>query len=132
MDFAVKSEPKTTFLLVDHNPEDVLLVRNLFERAGDCQVHAVADCQCAFDYLTGQGVFSDRKLYPLPCLILLDLTGHSFEFLQWLRQGAAPSLRTVPVALLSTCAEPNDVEITRRLGVNSWLLKPRRDVLAAA
>ena len=131
MDFLAEPEHQSTFLLVDEDPDDILLIRRLFERAGDCQVHAVADCQRAFDYLTGQGIYSDRTLYPLPALILLDLTRQSFEFLQWLRQGANQALRTVPVALLSCCAEPGDVEITRRLGVKSWLLKPQPKVLAA-
>jgi CheY-like chemotaxis protein len=126
MGLTSKSEPEstTTFLMVDHNPEDVSLVRGIFERAGDCKVHAVADCQHAFDYLTGQGIYWDRTQYPMPRLILLDLTGQSFEFLQWLREGAAQPLRAVPVTLLSSRAEPGDIELTRRLGVNSWLLKP--------
>ena len=131
MDFDQNATLKTTFLLVDHHPEDLILGRSLFERAGDCQIHAVTDCQCAFDYLTGASVYSDRQLYPMPSLILLDLTRESFEFLEWLRQDAAEALRRLPVALLSTCAEPGDVEISRRLGVNSWLLKPAPKAMAA-
>ena len=130
LDEAPEQQCHFTFLLIDQNPEDVSLIRTLFERGGDCQVHAVADCQLAFDYLTGEGLYADRTLYPIPSLILLDLTRQSFEFLQWLRQGAAPRLRSLPVALLSTTATPDDVEITRRLGVNSWLLKPEKALAA--
>ena len=124
MGYGSDEKTKTTFLLIDDDDENIGLLRELFERAGDCDVQAVADCQHAFDYLTGQGVYSDRERYPLPRLILMNLNGRSLEFLQWLRMGASQSLRSLPVTVLSSSGDMEAFETTRRLGVKSWFLRP--------
>lgn len=113
-------------LLVEDEPNDVLLIQRAFRKAG---VHApmrvVNDGQAAMDYLAGHGVYADRVAYPLPALVLLDLklprkSGH--EVLEWLR--AQPALKRTPVVLLTSSKESMDIDRAYELGANSYLVKP--------
>jgi CheY-like chemotaxis protein len=118
---------KTTFLLVEDDPKDVYLVKNAFDRVGHCRLKAVTDGQEAIDYLTGIGKFADRRKFPLPQVLLLDMKMprvNGLEFLRWLRHDSPNSLHLLPVVVMSSSNEPKDVEAAYELGVNSYLLKP--------
>lgn len=114
-----------TILLVEDDPEDVLLLRLAFERLKYyCRVENVRDGIEALEYLNGQGQYSDRKTFPLPRLILLDLRMprmDGFEFLRWLR--IAPELRSLPVIVTTSTAVSQDVSRAYRAGANSFLVK---------
>ena len=113
-------------LVVEDNPDDVLLLQRAFRRANlPNPLHIVGDGQAALDYLSGAPPYGDRTAYPVPGLVLLDLklpkrTGH--EVLQWIR--AQPGLRRLPVAVLTTSRESPDVNRAYDLGANSYLTKP--------
>ena len=113
-------------LYVEDNADDVLLLRHAFKRADILDpVQFAQDGQEAIDYLAGAGKFSDRKKYPMPRLVLLDLklpkkTG--IEVLQWIRE--QPALRKLPVIILSASAQKSDVGRCYELGVNAFLVKP--------
>ena len=115
-----------TVLLVEDNPDDVLLVRRAFERLHLANpLHVVGDGQTAIDYMSGSGEFADRAAHPLPVMVLLDLklpgvTGH--DVLRWLK--TQEGLRRIPVVVLTTSDERDDVNSAYDLGVNSYLLKP--------
>lgn len=62
---------------------------------------------------------------PLPVVILLDLKLPKVDGLEVLRQlKAHPSLRTIPVVVLTTSAQESDVQGAYRLGANSYIVKP--------
>lgn len=113
-------------LVVEDNPDDVLLLQRAFRKANLINpVHVVADGQAALDYLGGAPPYNDRNRYPIPALVLLDLklpkrTGH--EVLQWIRE--QPGLRRLPVAVLTTSRESPDINRAYDLGANSYLAKP--------
>ena len=118
---------RTTFLLVEDDPRDVFLVRDVFERYGHCRLETVTDGQEAIDYLTGTGKFSNRLKFPLPQVVLLDLKMprvNGLEFLRWLRHESPNSLHVLPVVVMSSSNDPKDVASAYELGVNSYLLKP--------
>ena len=118
---------RTTFLLVEDDPRDVFLVRDVFERYGHCRLETVTDGQEAIDYLTGTGKFSNRRKFPLPQVVLLDLKMprvNGLEFLRWLRHESPNSLHVLPVVVMSSSNDPKDVASAYELGVNSYLLKP--------
>jgi CheY-like chemotaxis protein len=113
-------------LLAEDEENDVLLLNRAFKEA-DIQnpLRIVRDGQAAIDYLSGAGEFGDRTRFPLPCLIILDLkmpliTG--MDVLRWIRE--QPNLRCVPVIMLTSSAEPQDVERAYELGVNAFVSKP--------
>ena len=113
-------------LLVEDDPNDILLIQRAFAKA--CLVNplkVVRDGEEALNYLAGSGDFADRGRFPLPSLIHLDLKlprKSGLEILQWLRQ--QPSLKHIPVIVLTSSKESSDVSRAYDLGANSYLLKP--------
>jgi CheY-like chemotaxis protein len=84
----------------------------------------VTDGDAAIKYLSGLDKYADRTTYPLPDLVFLDIklpkrSGH--EVLEWLR--AQPALKNLPVVMLTSSAEPDDVSRAYSLGVTSYLRK---------
>jgi CheY-like chemotaxis protein len=113
-------------LLAEDDPNDVYFLKHAFKEAGiQNPLLTVADGQEAIDYLSETGKFSDRKQFPFPGLLILDLkmprkTG--LDVLQWLRK--EDELRCLPAIMLSSSAHPTEVEKAYRLGVNAFVVKP--------
>ena len=113
-------------LYADDEPDDVFFMRRAFEQAGIEQpLHTVHDGSEAIAYLSGQGQYTDRKLYPLPSLILLDLNmprSSGFDVLNWIR--ATPALAALPVLVMSSSGQECDIKCASLLGANGYLVKP--------
>lgn len=113
-------------LLVEDNPDDVELTRLAFEEANIANpLIAVSDGAEALDYLFARGRHDGRNAADLPSIVLLDLNLPKVdgrEVLQAIR--AEPATRDLPVIVLTTSAEPFDVEASYALGVNSYIQKP--------
>ena len=87
-------------------------------------IQVASDGQQAIDYLSGAGKFADRKNFPLPCLVLLDLKlPHvmGLDVLKWIRQQPGEPL---VVIIMTASAEPSDIRTAYRLGANAFLIKP--------
>jgi CheY-like chemotaxis protein len=119
---------RASILLVEDDPDDVLLVKRALELAGARITLAVArDGDEAVAYLGGARRPAGDGDLPLPCLVLLDLklprrSGH--EVLEWLR--GQPVLRRLPVIVLTSSDQQRDIDHAYDLGVNSYLVKPVR------
>ena len=113
-------------LIVDDSENDALLMRTVFERSGLVSpLQFVRDGVDAIDYLKGVGAYSDRRQFPLPTVMLLDLNmprKNGFEVLTWLRQ--QPALKRLCVCVLSASSREEDVRRCYDLGANSFLVKP--------
>ena len=113
-------------LLVEDNPDDVELTRIAFREAKVANnLVVVNDGAEALDYLFARGAHAGRNPDELPSIVLLDLNLPKLdgrEVLQAIR--AEPVTRDLPVVVLTTSAEPFDVEATYALGVNSYIRKP--------
>ena len=113
-------------LLVEDEPDDVYFLKRAFTSTSvTAPIVVLADGGAAIDYLAGTGAFSNRDEHPLPALMLLDLklprvTG--FDVLAWLR--AQPGLKRLPVIVLTSSSQDEDVRRAYDLGVNSYLVKP--------
>ena len=118
----------TTFLLVEDDANDVLLLGMEFRRCpGHIRLLAVSDGGEAIQYLEGDGKFRDRNKYPLPDVILLDLKMpriNGFEFLEWLRCKSQTCHRFIPVVVMSSSVIREDIDRVYALGANSYLIKP--------
>ncbi len=116
----------STVLLVEDDPNDVLLVQRAFRRAAIANPLEVAtDGEQAVAYLSGEGAFQDRERYPLPRLVLLDLKLprlSGLEVLKWIR--SHPTLRKLLVVVLTSSREHTDVDRAYGEYVNSYLVKP--------
>jgi CheY-like chemotaxis protein len=114
-----------TILLLEDNPDDARFVRLALQRVGVITpVQTVSDSEQAQCYLGGQGCYADLETYPQPMLVLLDLIakGSGLEFVAWLRQ--QPTLKRLPVVVLTSCREEAEINRAYELGCNSYLLKP--------
>lgn len=115
-----------TILLVEDNSDNVLLIQRAFRKANIPHLlQVVGDGDSAIFYLSGTDSYADRERYPLPMLMLLDLkipgkSGH--EVLIWLRQ--QPTLKRLPVVILTSSRETTDIDRAYDLGANSYLVKP--------
>jgi len=113
-------------LLVEDDPNDVLLIRYAFRRANlTMPMGVVSNGDEAVDYLSGCGKYTDRETYPLPSLILLDLKlpcRSGLEVLTWLR--SQPGLRRIPVVMLTSSGECRDIDSAYDAGASSYLVKP--------
>src|SRR5678815_2734729 len=115
-----------TVLLVEDNPDDALLMKRALDKVGVAgKVQVATDGKQAIEYLTGAGSFADRKTFPLPALILLDLQlpeMHGLKVLEWIR--SQPQFRSTVVVVLSSSRQTGDIQLAYKLGSNSYLLKP--------
>jgi CheY-like chemotaxis protein len=120
------TEADVTILLVEDNPTDVLLIRRALDKAKLANpLQIVSDGDAAVQYLSGDGRFTDRRVHPLPVLVLLDLKlprRSGIEVLQWLR--TQERLRRIPVVVLTSSQQDRDVNAAYDSGANSYLVKP--------
>jgi two-component system, response regulator len=118
-------KPKV-ILLVEDNPSDVALTRRALAKNRIANELVVAeDGQEALDYLWGTGVHAGQALPELPALILLDLKLPLLDGLEVLRRIRADErTRRLPVVILTTSREDQDVAQSYDLGANSYIRKP--------
>ncbi len=112
-----------SLLLVEDNADDEALTLRAFERnrIGD-QIVVARDGAEALDYLFGDEADSERSM---PRLVLLDLKlpkVDGLEVLQRIRQDARTAL--LPVVILTSSKEQQDIITGYRLGCNSYVRKP--------
>ena len=117
---------RSTVLLAEDDPDDVLLTQIAFERARLANpLQVVRDGEEAIAYLSGEGAFADRDRFPLPILFLLDLKMpkmDGFQVLDWLR--AEPLFRQLPVAIMTSSDHDPHISRAYELGADSYLIKP--------
>jgi two-component system response regulator len=113
-------------LLVEDNPDDVELTLRAFKKNNMKNPVVVArDGQEALDYLRGEGAFAGRDPNSVPQLILLDLKLPKVGGLEVLRDlRANPITKRVPVVILTSSREEEDLRTGYDYGVNSYVRKP--------
>lgn len=115
-----------TILLVEDNPDDVLLMQRAFKKANLANPLQVVDNgEKAVAYLDGQNPYSDRSQHPVPVLVLLDLKLprlSGLEVLEWVR--TKEGLNRLPIVVLTSSSDSGDVNTAYDLGANSYLVKP--------
>ena len=112
-------------LLVEDNPDDAdLALRALRKGSVSDNVVVTHDGVETLEYLLGTGV-AQRDLPPMPTFILLDLKLPKIDGLEVLRRlRASPRTSLVPIVILTSSREPQDVLAAYRLGANSYICKP--------
>jgi CheY-like chemotaxis protein len=117
---------KATVLLAEDDAEDVLLTQRAFLRARLANpLEVVRDGEEALAYLAGEGVYADRRKYPFPILMLLDLNMpkvNGFQVLKWAR--TQPRLAQLPIAVLTESDNDPHARRAFELGADSYLIKP--------
>lgn len=117
---------KMTILLVEDNPDDVELTKIALSQAKIQSEIVVAQNGIeALDYLFGTGRYAGRDLRIMPAVTLLDLKLPKVDGLEVLRCIRTDQRTNVlPVVILTSSREEQDVMSTYRLGANSFIRKP--------
>jgi CheY-like chemotaxis protein len=113
-------------LLVEDNPSDVGLTQRAFAKSHVTNELVVAeDGQEALDYLFGAGAHTGRNVREQPALVLLDLKLPRVDGMEVLRRIRADARTSrLPVVILTTSTEEQDVARSYDLGANSYIRKP--------
>src|SRR5687767_6150694 len=125
---------KYTLLIVDDDEDQRFIFRKTFEELGTkYKVRLANSGDEALAYLKGEGEYADRSKFEFPSYILTDLKmspGDGFHLLEFLKN--APALSVIPVVMLSTSDDADDIRQAYLLGASSFFVKPRdlRDLRA--
>jgi CheY-like chemotaxis protein len=113
-------------LLVEDNSSDIGLTQRALAKSHIANELVVAeDGQEALDYLFAAGKHTGRDKRIIPGLVLLDLKLPGVDGLEVLRQiRADPRTSHLPVVILTTSNEKQDVAQSYDLGANSYIRKP--------
>lgn len=113
-------------LLVEDNPDDVELTRRAIKKNNILnELVVVRDGAEALDYLFGKGDYSGRDLSVMPTIVLLDLKLpkiDGIEVLKYLRNDERTAY--IPVVILTSSREEQDIISSYRSGCNSYIRKP--------
>ena len=112
-------------LLVDDSPRDTEMVLHALESYNLAnEVVTLRDGAEALDYLYRRGAFAGRG-DGQPAVILLDLKMPKVDGLEVLRQlKGDPKLKVIPVVVMTSSREDQDVVSSYELGVNAYVVKP--------
>jgi CheY-like chemotaxis protein len=121
-----ENRDRITILLADDDEDDQMLAQQAFE---ECrltnELRIVQDGEELLDYLHGRGDYAAPGAAPRPGLILLDLNMPRLDGREALREiKATPALRSIPVVVLTTSKQEQDILRSYDLGVNSFITKP--------
>ncbi|MFA5363681.1 MAG: response regulator [Candidatus Bathyarchaeia archaeon] len=110
-------------LLVDDNPDDVMIAKRAFTKS---QIHnkvfVTEDGEDAIQFLRKQGKYID---VPTAGLVILDLNMpkiDGFEVLKTIK--GDDKLKSIPIIVLTSSSRPEDIERAYKLGCNSFIVKP--------
>jgi CheY-like chemotaxis protein len=117
---------KFTLLIVDDDENQRFLFQRIFQKLGTkYKVHLACNGNEALAYLKGEGKFADRIQFEFPSYVLTDLKmdpGDGFHILQFLKE--TPALSVIPVVMLSSSDDPDDIRQAYLLGASSFFVKP--------
>ena len=113
-------------LLVEDNPSDVKLTKRALDKNQITNELVVAeDGGEALDYIFGTGKHAGRDVKDIPAVVMLDLKLPRVDGLEVLQKIRASELTAlVPVVVLTSSDQEQDIIASYRLGANSYIRKP--------
>ena len=113
-------------LLVEDNPHDEeLTIRALKKHNLANKTHVVRDGEEALDFIFAEGAYKNRNIEHIPKVIFLDLKLPKIDGLEVLKKVKTNEhTKTIPVVVLTSSKEENDLLESYKLGVNSYIVKP--------
>ncbi len=113
-------------LLVEDDPNDVELTLHAFEEYNiSNEIEVVEDGAEALDYLFATGAYAGRDMSEMPGVVLLDLKLPKVDGLEVLRRIRDDDrTKNLPVVILTSSSEEEDLTKSYDLGANSYVRKP--------
>jgi CheY-like chemotaxis protein len=113
-------------LYVEDEENDIIFMQMAFTQLGLGHLLKIAvNGEEAINYLGGMGPFADRRQFPLPGLVLLDLNlprVPGMKVLEWIRR--QPQFSGLPVVVYTSSDQPSDRERAEGLGASDFIVKP--------
>jgi CheY-like chemotaxis protein len=121
-----KGRKSVVILVADDDPDDCLLIKEAFTRGLLINgLRFVEDGEDLMDYLLRRGKYKDPFSSPRPGIILLDLNMPRKDGREALREiKSDPDLKSIPVVILTTSKNEEDILQSYDLGANSFITKP--------
>lgn len=115
-----------TILMADDDPDDRMLTEEALSESHLLNdLYFVENGEELMDYLYNRGKYSDSQQAPRPGVILLDLNMPKKDGREALEEiKADPSLRQIPIVILTTSKAEEDIYRTYDLGASSFITKP--------
>lgn len=120
------SNNEIEILLVEDNIHDAELTIRALKKVNLANnlVH-VQDGEAALDFVFGRGQFADRNTQQRPKVVLLDIKMPKVDGIEVLRQiKSDEATKTIPIVVMTSSREEQDIVTSYRLGVNSYVVKP--------
>jgi len=120
------SNEKVEVLLVEDNPHDAEMTIRALKKANLANklIH-VKDGAEALDFIFAKGAFADRQVENKPKVILLDIKMPKVDGIEVLRQiKLNDTTKAIPVVIMTSSKEEQDIITSYNLGVNSYVVKP--------
>jgi two-component system response regulator len=120
------SNNEVEILLVEDNINDAELTIRALNKVNLANnlIH-VKDGEEALDFIFGRGVFANRDKQRRPKVILLDIKMPKVDGIEVLRQiKSDETTKTIPVVIMTSSREEQDIITSYQLGVNSYVVKP--------
>ena len=113
-------------LLVEDNPDDLDMTLRALRKAHMAnRIQVARDGVEAVEYIFCEGPNAGRRIDHAPRVVLLDLKLPRLDGFEVLRRMKGdPRTRSIPVVVLTSSREQNDVVASYDLGVNSYIVKP--------
>lgn len=113
-------------LLVEDDPDDIeLTIRSFRKNHIMNEIVVMKDGAEALDFLFGTGTYKDHNVNDLPAVILMDIKLPKIDGLEALKRIRQDTrTRLVPVVIVTSSKEEQDVVNGYKLGANSYIHKP--------
>jgi CheY-like chemotaxis protein len=121
-----KGSKSIIMMYAEDDPEDRMLLKEAWEESElPNELHFVEDGEALMDYLYRRGKYAELSGQLLPGLILLDLNMPKKDGREALREiKADPNLRRIPIVVLTTSREEDDITGSYDMGVSGFVIKP--------
>jgi len=117
---------KIDVLLVEDNPHDAeMTIRALAKVNLANKLHHVKDGVAALDFIFARGEYAERQIENKPKIVLLDIKMPKVDGIEVLKQIKSDEItKTIPVVIMTSSKEEQDIITSYNLGVNSYVVKP--------
>lgn len=115
-----------TILVAEDDENYALILESTIKSLGwKNPVRIVPNGKEVIRYLSGDGRYSDRRAFPFPSVMFVDIKmpqADGFDVLRWVRKH--PDCSVLPTMMLSSSDDDKDVTLAYRLGANGYFVKP--------